>query len=88
MKNNEIEDEKSIDALSFKNLESQKIVLPQNVFRSDSNWIFYELYKTLASRNWMVLWLPVIVWCKIFVSFIDPFHSPHIVGDNISSDYL
>ncbi|CAI4288511.1 ADE_G0004800.mRNA.1.CDS.1 [Saccharomyces cerevisiae] len=88
MKNNEIEDEKSIDALSFKNLESQKIVLPQNVFRSDSNWILYELYKTLASRNWMVLRLPVIVWWKIFISSIDPFNSPHIVGDIISSDYL
>ncbi|CAI4614808.1 CBM_collapsed_G0033500.mRNA.1.CDS.1 [Saccharomyces cerevisiae] len=62
---NEIEDEKSIDVLSFKQLESQKTVLPQDVFRNELTWFCYEIYNSLALRICMLLWLPLSVWWKL-----------------------
>ncbi|AJR54432.1 BAL_1a_G0004790.mRNA.1.CDS.1 [Saccharomyces cerevisiae] len=65
MKENELKNEKSVDVLSFKQLESQKIVLPQDLFRSSFTWFCYEIYKSLAFRIWMLLWLPLSVWWKL-----------------------
>ncbi|CAI4420664.1 AKH_1a_G0046670.mRNA.1.CDS.1 [Saccharomyces cerevisiae] len=62
---NEIEDEKSIDMLSFKQLESQKTVLPQDVFRNELTWFCYEIYNSLALRICMLLWLPLSVRWKL-----------------------
>ena len=64
MKDNEIGDEKSVDVLSVKRLESQKTVLPQDVFRNGMTWECYEMSKSLAFRIWMLLWLPLSVWWK------------------------
>lgn len=61
MKENEVKDEKSVDVLSFKQLEFQKTVLPQDVFRNELTWFCYEIYKSLAFRIWMLLWLPLSV---------------------------
>ena len=61
MKDNEIEDEKSVDVLPFKQLESQKTVLPQDIFRNELTWECYEMSKSLAFRIWMLLWLPLSV---------------------------
>ncbi|CAI4300573.1 AIC_G0006450.mRNA.1.CDS.1 [Saccharomyces cerevisiae] len=72
MKDNEIGDEKSVDVLSFKQLESQKIVLPQDLFRSSFTWFCYEIYKSLAFRIWMLLWLPLSVWWKLSNNCIYP----------------
>ncbi|QHS76466.1 DUP/COS family protein [Saccharomyces paradoxus] len=73
MKNNEIEDEKSVALSSFGHLESQKIVLPQNVFRSQFTWMCYQIYKSLAFRIWLLLWLPLSVWWKMTTNWIYPF---------------
>ncbi|CAI6533723.1 AIF_HP2_G0021990.mRNA.1.CDS.1 [Saccharomyces cerevisiae] len=72
MKENELKNEKSVDVLSFKQLESQKIVLPQDLFRSSFTWFCYEIYKSLAFRIWMLLWLPLSVWWKLSNNFIYP----------------
>ncbi|CAI7256256.1 ATV_collapsed_G0039600.mRNA.1.CDS.1 [Saccharomyces cerevisiae] len=72
MKENELKNEKSVDVLSFKQLESQKIVLPQDVFRNDMTWGCYEIYKSLAFRIWMLLWLPLSVWWKLSNNCIYP----------------
>ncbi|CAI4395957.1 AHL_G0017920.mRNA.1.CDS.1 [Saccharomyces cerevisiae] len=61
MKDNEIGDGKSVDVLSVKRLESQKTVLPQDVFRNELTWFCYEKSKSLAFRIWMLLWLPLSV---------------------------
>ena len=61
MKDNEIEDEKSVDVLPFKQLESQKTVLPQDIFRNELTWECSEMSKSLAFRIWMLLWLPLSV---------------------------
>ncbi|CAI4580005.1 BAP_1a_G0031210.mRNA.1.CDS.1 [Saccharomyces cerevisiae] len=65
MKDNEIGDEKSVDVLSVKRLESQKTVLPQDVFRNELIWFCYEMSKSLVFRIWMLLWLPLSVWWKL-----------------------
>ncbi|CAI4570972.1 CBM_collapsed_G0029650.mRNA.1.CDS.1 [Saccharomyces cerevisiae] len=72
MKENELKNEKSVDVLSFKQLESQKIVLPQDLFRSSFTWFCYEIYKSLAFRIWMLLWLPLSVWWKLSNNWIYP----------------
>ncbi|ONH71176.1 Protein COS1 [Saccharomyces cerevisiae] len=72
MKENELKNEKSVDVLSFKQLESQKIVLPQDLFRSSFTWFCYEIYKSLAFRIWMLLWLPLSVWWKLSSNWIHP----------------
>ncbi|CAI4636568.1 BAL_1a_G0038640.mRNA.1.CDS.1 [Saccharomyces cerevisiae] len=72
MKENELKNEKSVDVLSFKQLESQKIVLPQDLFRSSFTWFCYEIYKSLAFRIWMLLWLPLSVWWKLSNNSIYP----------------
>ena len=72
MKENELKNEKSVDVLSFKQLESQKIVLPQDLFRSSFTWFCYEIYKSLAFRIWMLLWLPLSVWWKLSNNCIYP----------------
>ncbi|MCQ4711896.1 hypothetical protein NE459_25325, partial [[Clostridium] innocuum] len=61
---NELKNEKSVDVLSVKQLESQKTVLPQDLFRSSFTWFCYEIYKSLAFRIWMLLWVPLSVWWK------------------------
>ncbi|CAI4307600.1 ASN_collapsed_G0006790.mRNA.1.CDS.1 [Saccharomyces cerevisiae] len=73
MKENELKNEKSVDVLSFKQLESQKTVLPQDVFRNELTWFCYEIYKSLAFRIWMLLWLPLSVWWKLSNNWIYPF---------------
>ncbi|CAI4469757.1 CIH_collapsed_G0020020.mRNA.1.CDS.1 [Saccharomyces cerevisiae] len=73
MKDNEIEDEKSVDVLPFKQLESQKTVLPQDIFRNELTWECYEMSKSLAFRIWMLLWLPLSVWWKLSNNWIYPF---------------
>ncbi|CAI4407314.1 BDN_1c_G0027810.mRNA.1.CDS.1 [Saccharomyces cerevisiae] len=72
MKENELKNEKSVDVLSFKQLESQKIVLPQDLFRSSFTWFCYEIYKSLAFRIWMLLWVPLSVWWKLSNNCIYP----------------
>ncbi|AJU28570.1 Cos8p [Saccharomyces cerevisiae S288C] len=72
MKENEVKDEKSVDVLSFKQLEFQKTVLPQDVFRNELTWFCYEIYKSLAFRIWMLLWLPLSVWWKLSSNWIHP----------------
>ncbi|CAI4696542.1 AGA_1a_G0041010.mRNA.1.CDS.1 [Saccharomyces cerevisiae] len=72
MKENEVKDEKSVDVLSFKQLEFQKTVLPQDVFRNDMTWGCYEMSKSLAFRIWMLLWLPLSVWWKLSNNCIYP----------------
>ncbi|CAH1829342.1 unnamed protein product [Saccharomyces cerevisiae] len=72
MKENELKNEKSVDVLSFKQLESQKTVLPQDVFRNELTWFCYEIYKSLAFRIWMLLWLPLSVWWKLSNNWICP----------------
>ncbi|CAI6831026.1 ANM_collapsed_G0040160.mRNA.1.CDS.1 [Saccharomyces cerevisiae] len=72
MKENEVKDEKSVDVLSFKQLKSQKTVLPQDVFRNELTWFCYEIYKSLAFRIWMLLWLPLSVWWKLSSNCIYP----------------
>ncbi|CAD6640748.1 XXYS1_4_G0023650.mRNA.1.CDS.1 [Saccharomyces cerevisiae] len=72
MKENELKNEKSVDVLSFKQLESQKTVLPQDLFRSSFTWFCYEMSKSLAFRIWMLLWLPLSVWWKLSNNWIYP----------------
>ncbi|CAD6640537.1 BJ4_G0024130.mRNA.1.CDS.1 [Saccharomyces cerevisiae] len=72
MKDNEIEDEKSVDVLPFKQLESQKTVLPQDVFRNELTWFCYDMSKSLAFRTWMLLWLPLSVWWKLSNNWVYP----------------
>ncbi|CAI4517448.1 BBL_G0022710.mRNA.1.CDS.1 [Saccharomyces cerevisiae] len=72
MKENELKNEKSVDVLSFKQLESQKTVLPQDLFRGSFTWFCYEIYKSLAFRIWMLLWLPLSVWWKLSNNCIYP----------------
>ncbi|CAI4609655.1 AKR_collapsed_G0034970.mRNA.1.CDS.1 [Saccharomyces cerevisiae] len=72
MKENELKNEKSVDVLSFKQLESQKTVLPQDLFRSSFTWFCYEIYKSLVFRIWMLLWLPLSVWWKLSNNWIYP----------------
>lgn len=55
MKDIEIEYDESVSLLSSKRLESQNISLPKDVFRSFSTWFCYQIYKTLASRIWLLL---------------------------------
>ncbi|GAX68590.1 endosomal protein involved in turnover of plasma membrane proteins [Saccharomyces cerevisiae] len=72
MKENELKNEKSVDVLSVKQLESQKTVLPQDLFRSSFTWLCYEIYKSLVFRIWMLLWLPLSVWWKLSNNWIYP----------------
>ncbi|CAI4948314.1 BBT_HP_G0042490.mRNA.1.CDS.1 [Saccharomyces cerevisiae] len=72
MKENELKNEKSVDVLSVKQLESQKTVLPQDVFRNKLTWFCYEMSKSLAFRIWMLLWLPLSVWWKLSNNWIYP----------------
>ncbi|CAI4356567.1 BAM_G0010900.mRNA.1.CDS.1 [Saccharomyces cerevisiae] len=72
MKENEVKDEKSVDVLSFEQLEFQKTVLPQDLFRNELTWFCYEIYKSLAFRIWMLLWLPLSVWWKLSNNWIYP----------------
>ncbi|CAI4663212.1 BAQ_1a_G0039110.mRNA.1.CDS.1 [Saccharomyces cerevisiae] len=72
MKENEVKDEKSVDVLSFEQLEFQKTVLPQDVFRNELTWFCYEIYKSLVFRIWMLLWLPLSVWWKLSNNWIYP----------------
>ncbi|CAI4888584.1 BPG_G0031800.mRNA.1.CDS.1 [Saccharomyces cerevisiae] len=50
----------------------KKIVLPQDLFRSSFTWFCYEIYKSLAFRIWMLLWLPLSVWWKLSNNCIYP----------------
>ncbi|CAI4941032.1 CRE_HP_G0030790.mRNA.1.CDS.1 [Saccharomyces cerevisiae] len=72
MNENELKNEKSVDVLSVKQLESQKTVLPQDLFRSSFTWFCYEIYKSLVFRIWMLLWLPLSVWWKLSNNRIYP----------------
>ncbi|GMC30724.1 hypothetical protein SCEN_E00140 [Saccharomyces cerevisiae] len=72
MKENELKNEKSVDVLSFKQLESQKTVLPQDVFQNELTWFCYEIYKSLAFRIWMLLWLPLSIWWKLSNNWVYP----------------
>ena len=72
MKDNEIGDGKSVDVLSVKRLESQKTVLPQDVFRNELTWFCYEKSKSLAFRIWMLLWVPLSVWWKLSNNWVYP----------------
>ncbi|CAI4868293.1 AFH_G0005080.mRNA.1.CDS.1 [Saccharomyces cerevisiae] len=72
MKENELKNEKSVDVLPFKQLESQKTVLPQDVFRNELTWFCYEMSKSLAFRIWMLLWLPLSVWWKLSNNWVYP----------------
>nr|CAI6538613.1 ALI_HP1_G0024340.mRNA.1.CDS.1 [Saccharomyces cerevisiae] len=72
MKDNEIGDGKSVDVLSVKRLESQKTVLPQDVFRNELTWFCYEMTKSLAFRIWMLLWVPLSVWWKLSNNWVYP----------------
>nr|CAI6603479.1 CMF_HP1_G0031150.mRNA.1.CDS.1 [Saccharomyces cerevisiae] len=72
MKENELKNEKSVDVLSVKQLESQKTVLPQDLFRSSFTWFCYEIYNSLVFRIWMLLWLPLSVWWKLSNNWIYP----------------
>ncbi|CAE6497474.1 Cos11p [Saccharomyces cerevisiae PE-2] len=73
MNDNEVKDEKSVDVFSLKHLESQKIILPQDLFRNCFTWMCYEIYKSLAFRVWLLLWLPLSVWWKMSSNWIYPF---------------
>ncbi|CAI6457655.1 ALI_HP2_G0012980.mRNA.1.CDS.1 [Saccharomyces cerevisiae] len=73
MNDNEVKDEKNVDVLSLKHLESQKIILPQDLFRNCFTWMCYEIYKSLAFRIWLLLWLPLSVWWKMSSNWIYPF---------------
>ncbi|CAI4442294.1 CPA_1a_G0017710.mRNA.1.CDS.1 [Saccharomyces cerevisiae] len=73
MNDNEVKDEKSVDVFSLKHLESQKIILPQDLFRKRFTWVRYEIYKSLAFRIWLLLWLPLSVWWKMSSNWIYPF---------------
>ncbi|CAI4408518.1 BBM_1a_G0027560.mRNA.1.CDS.1 [Saccharomyces cerevisiae] len=73
MNDNEVKDEKSVDVFSLKHLESQKIILPQDLFRNCFTWVYYEIYKSLAFRIWLLLWFPLSVWWKMSSNWIYPF---------------
>lgn len=60
-----IEDDETVGLLSSKYLESQNIVLPKDIFRNIFTWFCYQIYKTLAFRIWLLLWLPLGVWWEI-----------------------
>ncbi|CAI4579881.1 CIH_collapsed_G0039690.mRNA.1.CDS.1 [Saccharomyces cerevisiae] len=72
MKENELKNEKSVDVLSVKRLESQKTVLPQDVFRNKLTWECSEMSKSLAFRIWMLLWVPLSVWWKLANNWVYP----------------
>ncbi|CAI4037046.1 SMKI16G3430 [Saccharomyces mikatae IFO 1815] len=73
MKDTNIEDEKSMGLSSPKHLESQETVLPQDIFRNKFTWYSYEIYKSLAFRIWLLLWLPLSVWWKMSTDWVYPF---------------
>ncbi|CAI4036167.1 hypothetical protein SMKI_15G0050 [Saccharomyces mikatae IFO 1815] len=73
MKDTDIEDVKSMGLLSPKHLESQETVLPQDIFRNKFTWYSYEIYKSLAFRIWLLLWLPISVWWKMSKNWAYPF---------------
>ena len=73
MKDTDIEDVKSMGLLSPKHLESQETVLPQDIFRNKFTWYSYEIYKSLAFRILLLLWLPLGVWWKTSTDWTYPF---------------
>ncbi|CAI4242434.1 CPA_1a_G0000960.mRNA.1.CDS.1 [Saccharomyces cerevisiae] len=48
MKENEVKDEKSVDVLSLKHLESQRLSYLKIFFRNCFTWTCYEIYKSLG----------------------------------------
>ncbi|CAI4569654.1 BCN_G0032090.mRNA.1.CDS.1 [Saccharomyces cerevisiae] len=43
--------DRSIDVLSLKHFESQKVVLPQDLFMDNFTWMFYEFFKCFTFRT-------------------------------------
>ncbi|CAI6609899.1 BBF_HP2_G0031400.mRNA.1.CDS.1 [Saccharomyces cerevisiae] len=60
--------DRSIDVLSLKHFESQKVVLPQDLFMDNFTWMFYEFFKCFTFHTWLLLLLPM--WLPGFLSQI------------------
>ncbi|KAG2505806.1 Cos9p [Saccharomyces cerevisiae] len=60
--------DRSIDVLSLKHFESQKVVLPQDLFMDNFTWMFYEFFKCFTFRTWLLLLL--LMWLPGFLSQI------------------
>ncbi|CAI4896274.1 ADS_G0043180.mRNA.1.CDS.1 [Saccharomyces cerevisiae] len=77
-----------VDVLSlYKQLESQKIVLPQDLSEAALPGFVVKFYKSLAFRIWMLLWLPLSVWWKFSNNCILPTYS-FISGHCFWNQYL
>ncbi|EJT44536.1 hypothetical protein SKUD_197004 [Saccharomyces kudriavzevii IFO 1802] len=79
MEDTKVEDEKNVGLLSSGYLESQKIVLPKDVFRNGFTWFCYETFKSLAFRIWLLSWLPVTAWWKMSTNWIYPFLATNLL---------
>ncbi|CAI4054756.1 DUP/COS family protein SKDI_02G0020 [Saccharomyces kudriavzevii IFO 1802] len=79
MEDTKVEDEKNVGLLSSGYLESQKIVLPKDVFRNGFTWFCYETFKSLAFRIWLLSWLPVTTWWKMSTNWIYPFLATNLL---------
>lgn len=89
-KDTEIEDKKSIGLLSLGYLDLNGLFVPQNIFKNSLTWKFYESFKFLAFRTWVILWLlPSLYWImsskwvysfmiSLFVLFFEPIFLPVI----------
>ncbi|CAI4045462.1 hypothetical protein SKDZ_11G3110 [Saccharomyces kudriavzevii ZP591] len=73
MEDIKVDDEKNVGLLSSGYLESQKIVLPKDVFRNGFTWSCYETFRSLAFRIWLLSWLPVTTCWKMSTNWIYPF---------------
>ncbi|EHN01388.1 Cos8p [Saccharomyces cerevisiae x Saccharomyces kudriavzevii VIN7] len=73
MEDIKVDDEKNVGLLSSGYLESQKIVLPKDVFRNGFTWFCYETFKSLAFLIWLLSWLPVTTCWKMSTNWIYPF---------------
>ncbi|CAI4050711.1 DUP/COS family protein SKDI_15G0040 [Saccharomyces kudriavzevii IFO 1802] len=79
MEDTKVEDEKNVGLLSSGYLESQKIVLPKDIFRNGFTWSCYETFKSLAFRIWLLSWLPVTTWWKMSSNWIYPFLATNLL---------
>ncbi|CAI4044277.1 Cos9p SKDI_11G0030 [Saccharomyces kudriavzevii IFO 1802] len=79
MEDAKVEDEKNTGLSSSGYLESQKIVLPKDVFRNGFTWSCYETFKSLAFRIWLLSWLPVTTWWKMSSNWIYPFLATNLL---------
>lgn len=89
-KDTEIEDKKSIGLLSLGYLDLNGLFVPQNIFKNSLTWKFYESFKFLAFRTWVIVWLlPSLCWImsskwvysfmiSLFVLFFEPIFLPVI----------